>query len=275
MLDAAVDGGLYALGLEARLDARLHAVHEALEFGHTLGQILGDLSVAFGVEVLQRQVFQLPLGPLHAEAVGDGGIDLHCLEGLGFLLLRALPGHGAHVVQAVGDLDEDDADVLCHCQEHLAQILRLLILFACILHARKLRDALHDIRHDRTELTGDILMGEGGVFDHVMQQRRDDGILIQTDVHADVGGGDAVRHIGRAVPPLLPGVGHARHVIGGADAAEVHIVGILFDFFDKCLKQYVGVLYVVFVFLGIHGVLLIDNCEDCGSAVWPPDPPCR
>ena len=275
VLDAAVDGGLYALGLEARLDSRLHAVHEAFELGHALGQILGDLPVALGVEVLQRQVLQLPLGPLHAEAVGDGGIDLHCLEGLGFLLLRALPGHGAHVVQAVGDLDEDDADVLGHGQKHLAQVLRLLVLFAGVLHARQLRDALHDVRHDRTELASDILVGEGGVLDHVMQQRRDDGILIQADIHADVGGGDAVCHIGRAVPALLPGMGHARHVISCADAAQIHVVGILFDFFDKRLKLYVRVLYNDFLFLGVHCVLLTDNCEDCGSDVWPPDPPCR
>ena len=36
--------------------------------------------------------------------------------------------HGAHIVQPVTDLDEDDPDVLGHGQQHFAQILHLLLL---------------------------------------------------------------------------------------------------------------------------------------------------
>jgi len=32
---------------------------------------------------------------------------------------------GAHVVQAVGELDEDDADIADHSEEHLADVLGL------------------------------------------------------------------------------------------------------------------------------------------------------
>ena len=34
----------------------------------------------------------------------------------------------AHVVQAVGELDQDDADVVDHGQEHLAEVLGLALL---------------------------------------------------------------------------------------------------------------------------------------------------
>ena len=46
---------------------------------------------------------------LHAQAVGDGGVDLHRLERLLTLLVGGLILHRAHIVRAVGDLDEDDA----------------------------------------------------------------------------------------------------------------------------------------------------------------------
>ena len=255
VLDAAVDSGLHALLLKAGLDPGLHAVHEAFQLGHALGQILGDLLVALGVEILEGQILQLPLGALHAETVRDGGVDLHGLQRLGFLLLRRLVGHGTHVVESVGDLDEHHTDVLRHRKEHLAQVLRLLVLLAGVLHPRQLGDALHDIRHSGAELPGDVRVGEAGVLDHVVQQRRDDGVLVQPDVHADVGGGDEVRHIGGAVLPLLTGMGHLRHVVGGADAAHVHAVGTVLNLLDKRLKLSVGVLYIVFQFLRIHGFL--------------------
>ena len=49
-------------------------------------------------------------------------------------------------MQAVGNFDEDDADVLRHGHEHLAQIFHLLLFHRRILHARQLCDALDQIR---------------------------------------------------------------------------------------------------------------------------------
>ena len=53
--------------------------------------------------------------------MGDGSIDLHGFQGFFPLLFWGLVLHGAHIVQPVGDLDEDDADVLAHRHEHLAK----------------------------------------------------------------------------------------------------------------------------------------------------------
>ena len=180
-------------------------------------------------------------------------------------------------MQAVSDLDKNDADILGHGKEHLAQVLGLFILLAGILYTRQFCDALYNIRYRCAELTGDVFMGEACIFNHIMQQRRNDGILVQPNVYADVGRRNAVRNIRRAVASALAGVGHARHFIGRTDAAQIHVVRVFFDFFDKRLKQYVGVLYTVFVFLRVHCILPlpIENCEDCESALWPQDPLCR
>ena len=171
----------------------------------------------------------------------DGRVYLHRLKGLGALLLGSLVGHRAHIVQTVGDLDEDDADVLGHGHEHLAQVLHLLVLFAGVLHAAELCDALDNIRYGGAELAGDVLMGEVRVLDHVMQERGDDGVLIQPHVGGDIRRGDAVRDIRRAVAPLLPGVGDARHLISGSDAAEVHRVAAALYLLLKLLEQLVRI----------------------------------
>ena len=53
----------------------------------------------------------------------------------------------AHVVQAVGELDQDDADVVDHRQQHLAEALRLPLLARCELQPGQLRHAFDDVRH--------------------------------------------------------------------------------------------------------------------------------
>ena len=56
-------------------------------------------------------VLELLAQPLHAHAAGQRRIDLHGLLGDDLALGRLHMLERAHVVQAVGELDEEDADV--------------------------------------------------------------------------------------------------------------------------------------------------------------------
>ena len=170
---------------EARFDLRLHALHEGLVLALLFFKRLGDLRVTDGVEIFERQILKLPLDALHTEAVGNGGVDLHRFKRLLALLFRRLILHGAHVVRAVGKLDENDADVLGHGHEHLAQVLHLLFFLAGILHARQLGNALDKIRHRGRELLGDLGVGGGGVLDAVVHERGLDGLRVQPQLLGD------------------------------------------------------------------------------------------
>ena len=213
VLYAPVDRGVYALVVHALLDLLFDLVHEDAQGVHARGEGVGYLLVALAVEVVEGAVLQLPFYLLHAEPVGDGSVDLHRLGGLYELLFAALVVHGAHVVQAVGYLDEDDADVLRHGDEHLAQVLGLLLLVARVLHARQLGGA---------ELALDVVVRGGRVLYDVVQEGGDDGVLVQALLGDYLGGGDAVGDVGRAVAPLLPLVELHGVLIGGAHAAHVH-----------------------------------------------------
>ena len=95
MLDARGNGVVDVRLPEFFGDALLNALEELLMLLALRLEALDDLVVADGVENLQRQILQLPLHFLHSQTVGDGGIDLHGLQGLLPLFFRSLVLHGA------------------------------------------------------------------------------------------------------------------------------------------------------------------------------------
>jgi hypothetical protein len=84
-------------------------------------------------------------------------------------------------VETVGKLDQHDADIIDHREEHLAQALRLLLLFACRPLSpifaitgpgdlAKLGRAVHQAHNPDAELLLQIVQRHWRVLDHVMQQ---------------------------------------------------------------------------------------------------------
>src|SRR4029453_15939012 len=67
-----------------------------------------DLLVLARVQRGEGQVLDLPLDRVDAEPMRDRRVDLQGLLGLVDLLLLGQRADRAHVVQAIGELDEDD-----------------------------------------------------------------------------------------------------------------------------------------------------------------------
>ncbi|MDZ7821396.1 MAG: hypothetical protein U5N26_06055 [Candidatus Marinimicrobia bacterium] len=70
---------------------------------------------------------------------------------------------GAHIVEAVGEFDDDHPDVIGNAQEHLAEILGLLLLFALELDAADLGDAVDEADDLRGEFIDEQFFGNIGV----------------------------------------------------------------------------------------------------------------
>ena len=85
------------------------------------------VSIGLGVELGEGARLQLGFHRFHADALGQRRVDLHRLAGDALAAMRLRDGaDGAHIMQPVGQLDDQDADILAHRQHQLAEILRLL-----------------------------------------------------------------------------------------------------------------------------------------------------
>ena len=126
--------------------------------------------VGFRLEVLERQLLELVLDLAHAEPVGDRGVDVaRLLRDLDAPLLRQVVQR-PHVVEPVGELDEDDADVVDHRQQHLAEVLRLPLLAGRERDGAELGDPFDDVGDVGAEQLLDALDRRLGVFDDVVEQ---------------------------------------------------------------------------------------------------------
>ena len=125
--DAAFDVDDWHLGVaHLPLDVRGNLVEKCLVRCAAFFKLRRDLSIVFGVKILERQIFQLAAQFSHSEPVGNRRVNVHRFLRDASPLVRTQEFKRAHVMQAIGELDKDDAHVVNHRQQHLANIFRLL-----------------------------------------------------------------------------------------------------------------------------------------------------
>ncbi len=76
----------------------------------------------------------------------------------------------AHVVQAIGELHEHDAHVVDHRQQHLANVLGLLLFARDVADLRDLGQPVDEVRDLFAEVAANRLEIDERVFDNVVQQ---------------------------------------------------------------------------------------------------------
>ncbi len=109
----------------------------------------------------------------------------------------------AHVVQAVGELDEQHADVARDGDQKLAEILGLLGLLGHEVEPLDLGQAVDEGADLGAEELVDLGAGGVRVLDDVVQQRRDDGRIVQLEVGQDRRDFEGMGEVGSAGRALL------------------------------------------------------------------------
>ncbi len=170
-----------------------------LAVGAALADHPADLLELAGVQRLEREVLELPLELVDAQAVRERRVDLERLLRLLHLLLLAEVLDRAHVVEAVGELDQDHPHVLGHRHDHLPVVLGLGLLAALELDPRQLRDALDEVGDLVAELGPHLLDLGVGVLDDVVEERGGDRLLVEMEARADL------RDAPRVVDEVLAG----------------------------------------------------------------------
>ena len=141
-----------------------------------------------------------------------------------------------HVVEPVGQLDEDHADVVDHRQEHLPEVLRLAFLAGGEADRADFGDPLDHMGDFGAEKLANPVDGGEGVLDDVVEQAGRDRHDVQFHVGEEVGHGQGVNQVG------LPGMAHLAAVLeGGKDIGppeqlNVGVRAVGTDFFEQILE---------------------------------------
>jgi hypothetical protein len=209
---------------QARFHGTHHRLHQALALLALQGHALTEIVVRGGIQVLEAEIVELPLDLPDAEPVGQRRIDLARLASDGLRAGGIERGEGSHVVEAVGQLDQDDAEVLRHGEEHLPEVLGLLLLRAVEVEPADLGHAVDQRGHFLAEPALDRGEVAIGVLDDVMEEGGLDQRLVHAgaeEVDQDGRGRDRVRDEGLARAPLLHAVRAGGEVVGLADGRFV------------------------------------------------------
>ena len=165
-------------------DRSVELVDELAARSLALLQFSGDLGILLREAVLHAEVLQLALDRVEPEPVCQGGEEVYGLPGDLDLLVEGHGFQGPHVVEPVGDLDEDHADVVREGQEDLAEVFGLFGGVG-VEYAGHLGESV-DHRGDLgTEDSFHVLDGVLGVLDDVVQQGCDDRFDAETDLVDD------------------------------------------------------------------------------------------
>ena len=210
------------------------ADHAAVAFENPR-QPLGDRAIGFGIDIAEGQFFQFLAHALHAHAAGERRIDFHRLLGDAQALVLRHMVERAHVVETVGELDQEDAHVLRDGQQQLAQILRLLRLPGNEIELLQLGQALDELAKFGTEQFVDFLPGRRGVLDRVMEKGDSDRRLVHVHVGEDGRDFERVREIGIArSAPLMAMLLH-RIDISLVEQRLVHVGLVALNALDKLI----------------------------------------
>ncbi len=139
-------------------------------------------------------------------------------------------------MEAIRELDHDDADVVDHGQQHLAEVFRLTLFAGRERDGAEFRHAFDDVGDVGAEHLLDALDGGQRVFDDVMEQAGGDGHDVQAHVGEDVGDLERMDEVGFAGMADLSLVLQGREDVGPSEQLDIGVRGCGPDLFDEILE---------------------------------------
>ena len=177
--------------------------------------------VAVGQQVFEGEVLQLAVGMVEADAVGELGVDFQRFAGDALAAVGLFGIQRAHVVQAVGELDDDDADVFGHRHDELAEALGLMLGLAVVFEFFQLGEAVHHVGNGLAEFGGELFFARAGVFKHVVQHAGAQALGVDMPFGQLLGHGHGVGDVGHAAVAELVLVGADAEIAGAVEQVLV------------------------------------------------------
>src|SRR5690606_23161030 len=192
--------------------------------------LLRDIGIHLEVGKTQVQVFQLCLDRIKSQTVRKRRVQINGLRSNFELLVSRHAVERSHIVQAICQLYEDHPDIVGQCEEHFAEILRLLRR-AVLEYAANLGETVDDARYLGTEDPFNVLELYVGVLHYIVEQGRNNGSGSEAHFfHADLRYGQGVKdeRFTRLPPHIL--VSFERNGEGPLDKLRVALIQDRFSF---------------------------------------------
>ena len=207
----------------------------APQLGHRFRNVLRT----HGVQGRKAQVFELCRNRVHAQTVGNRGVDIEGFSGDALALFIRHGAQRAHVMQAVCQLYQDHPDVLGHGQGHFLEVLGLGFGPGAELDLGQLGYAIYQFGDVFPELLAQSIFRDTGIFDNVVQHGRHQALMVQPQVGKDAGYCQRVGDVAVAAFAHLPFMGLFGVIVGPShliDAIGIQIRTELFgQIFNRCL----------------------------------------
>ena len=192
--------------------------------------------VGLRLEIAERQLFELVLDLAHPQPVGDGRVDVARFLGDRNPPVLGQVAQGPHVVQPVGQLDQDDPDVIHHGQQHLAEVLGLSFFARREPNGANLGDAFDDMGDLGAEQLTNPVDGRQGVFDDVVEQAGGNRHRVELHVRQKVRNCKRMNQIRLARMADLAPVLERREHVGPAEELDVGVRAVGPDFFEQIFE---------------------------------------
>jgi hypothetical protein len=186
---AADHAGLVALFFQAQFNLVADLVQQLLAITGCIFHRRLDAAGPHRVENGEAQVFEFHPYIVHAQAQGNWRVNIQGLPGDATALFRTQHVQRAHVVQAVGELDQDNADILGHGKRHFLEVFGLRFGAGGKVDLGKLADTVNQFGNRIAELPGERLLANAGILNDVVQERGDQALRIHVHVGEDAGHG--------------------------------------------------------------------------------------
>jgi hypothetical protein len=197
--DLGLDAAIGELAGELSLDLRDQVAIAARDLAEPPGHHL----VGLGIELAEGEILELLAHLMHAHAAGERSIDVERLLRDAPAGLRLHHAECSHVVQAVSELDQQDAHVGGDRQQQLAQIFGLRRLLGDQVELLELGKPVDQVADVGAEQLVDLGPGGGGILDGVVQQRRRDRGIVDLEVGQDGRDFERMGEVKVARRPLL------------------------------------------------------------------------
>ena len=183
--------------------------------------LLHEVIINIRLHITERQILQLPLNRVDTEAVRQRSINLQRFLRNRLLLMHRHELHRAHIVQTVGQLNQNDTDIARHRQEHLAIVLNLAVLLRDIFNFAQLRNTVNQICYDSAKLLLNIVELIIRIFDYVMQKGSCQRFFVHLQADKNTHHANRVNDIRLAGLALLLSVRLCRQLICLADKGNL------------------------------------------------------